>query len=286
MLRAKDISKSFNEVDAVRDFSLTVERGEIVGLLGPNGAGKTTVMNILAGLMSPDSGRVERGNFLEKDTALVYQETEYNSRLKVEEFLEMMATLNNRETRPESVITRVGLEPDRDRFLENLSGGAKKKLNIAAGLLKDPGYLLLDEPTAGLDPKAKKNLRDTVKNIGDDRGVLISTHIMEEAEELCDRVIIIDDGLKIVEGTIEELVDRVDAKYIIEAEGAVPEGFEGRAAVSGDFFEIKTDKPHKVLKELSDIGEIEKLDKISVKRPGLEDVFFKFTGKRYNEEGR
>lgn len=284
MLNAEDLSKSFDGDTAVEEVSVELEEGEVVGLLGPNGAGKTTTMKMLSGLMQPDSGRVISDNSLREDVAVVFQETEYGSKLKVKEFLDMMAVLNERRVPVRKVINDTRLNRDKDVYVKDMSGGTKKKLNIASGLLKDPKYLLLDEPTAGLDPNAKKVVRNTIKRISEEKGVLISTHIMEEAEKICDRVIIIDEGEEVVSGTVEGLIENVEAEYLLEAEGEVPEAFKPEAVVSNGFFELKTDRPHEILKELVDKELIDEIRKISIKRPGLEDVFFEYAGRRYNEE--
>jgi len=175
MLSAENLSKSFGDVKAVKDLSLKIENGEIVGLLGPNGAGKTTTMQMLSGLLKPDSGNIDVENSLRKDVVIVLQETNYGSKLKVEEFLNMMSVLNENVFSVDNAISKAGLEEDREKFVENLSGGTKKKLNIAAGLLKNPKYLLLDEPTAGLDPRAKRKIRETVENLAEDKSALVST---------------------------------------------------------------------------------------------------------------
>ncbi|QGA80991.1 ABC transporter ATP-binding protein [Candidatus Nanohalobium constans] len=284
MLKTENLSKCFGETQAVSDLSLEIEKGEIVGLLGPNGAGKTTTMQMLSGLLQPDSGLVTIEDSSVRDSvSVVFQEVEYSSKLKVREFLHMMAVLNENTSEVDEVVDSVNLRDYLDTFVPDLSGGNKKKLNIAAGMLKDPEYLLLDEPNAGLDPRARKDVRDMIQKFKNDRGVLVSTHSMEEAEKLCDRVVIIEDGEEIVSGSPEELIRNIDAEFIIKAEGDVPSGFESENSEQNDFFEIHTDKPHEVIKQLVESGEMEDLDNLSVEKPGLEDVFFEVTGRRYEK---
>lgn len=284
MLEAENLSKSFGDEEAVKDLSLEVEKGEIVGLLGPNGAGKTTTMQMLSGLSTPDSGKISCEKNVRESVSVVFQEVEYSSKLKVREFLRMMAVLNENSEELENIIENVGLKNYSEMMVPDLSGGNKKKVNIASGLLKDPEYLLLDEPNSGLDPRARKDVRDMISSFAGDTGVLVSTHSMEEAEKLCDRVIIIEDGQEIVSGSPDELVAKIDADFVIKAEGEIPEGFKDEATQIEEFFEIKTDKPHELIKKLVESGDIDRLENLSIERPGLEDVFFEVTGRRYEED--
>ncbi len=285
MLEAENLSKKFGKELAVEDLSLEIKKGETVGLLGPNGAGKTTTMQMLSGLLKPDSGTVKVDNGNVKDiVSVVFQEVDYSSKLKVEEFLRMMAVLNENTEMLERVIRRVGLEDYRETLVPDLSGGNKKKVNIASGLLKNPEYLLLDEPTSGLDPRARKDVRDMIEVFTDDIGILVTTHSMEEAEKLCDRVIIIEDGAEVVSGSPDALISSIDAEFILKAEGDIPNGFKDRGVESSGFFEIRTDKPHILIRELVESGAIDSLENLSIEKPGLEDVFFEVTGRRYEED--
>ena len=284
MLNAENLEKSFGDTKAVDDLSLEIHKGEIVGLLGPNGAGKTTTMQMLSGLMEPDSGKVTAEKSIRKSVSVVFQEVDYSSKLSVREFLNMMAVLNENEENLDSIIENVGLEKFSDTMVPDLSGGNKKKVNIASGLLKDPEYLLLDEPNSGLDPRARKDVRDMITGFTDEVGILVSTHSMEEAEKLCDRVIIVEDGREIVSGSPDELVSGINADFVVKAEGEIPEGFEDEATKVRDFFEIKTDKPHELIKRLVESGKIDDLENLSIEKPGLEDVFFEVTGRRYEQD--
>jgi len=284
MLQAENLSKKFGKTEAVNDLSLEVDKGEIVGLLGPNGAGKTTTMQMLSGLMNPDKGEVSVEGNLKEDVSVVFQETEYGSKLKVREFLNMMAVLNENQEELNNIIRDVGLEEFEETFVGDLSGGNKKKMNMASGLLKNPNYLLLDEPMAGLDPRARKSVRDSIQEFSNTHGVLVSTHSMDEAEKLCDRVIIVEDGREIVSGDPDKLISSIDSDFVIKAEGDVPDAYESEATVSEGFFELKTDKPHVFIRKMVDSGEIDKLQNLSIERPGLEEVFFEVTGRRYEED--
>ena len=284
MLKAENISKSFGKTQAVKELNLSIEAGEIVGLLGPNGAGKTTTMQMLSGLIKPDTGEINAEKSLKAQVAVVFQETEYSSKVKVIEFLKSISVLNENREQLEKIIETVDLDDETNTFLPELSGGNKKKINIASGLLKQPDYLLLDEPTSGLDPRARKSIRNMIQDFAEERSVLVSTHSMEEAEKLCDRVIILENGREIVSGSPKELIQRFDSDFIVKAEGKLSGGMEEDARYEGDFFEIKTDKPHETVRKLVETGAIDDLENISIEKPGLEDIFFEVTGRRYEED--
>lgn len=286
MIHAKNLSKSFGDTEAVKDISLELEKGEILGLLGPNGAGKTTTLKMLSGLLKPDSGNLEVENSLREDVAVVFQETDYGSKLTVTEFLNMISVLNEGVYPVDKAIQDVGLSNDRGKYVKNLSGGTKKKLNMAAGLLKDPKYLLLDEPVAGLDPRATNKVLEALEKLSDSKGLLISTHSMSMAEMLCDKVLIMEKGQEVVSGMPDELISQINAGYLIKAEGEVPERYIDSAITADNFFEIKTDKPDEVLRHLVESDEMTDLANFTVEKPGLEDVFLKLTGRRYSEEGK
>lgn len=284
MLKAENLSKKYGSEPAIKNLSFDIEKGEIVGLLGPNGAGKTTTMEICSGLLKQDSGTVEvnQGNIRDK-VSVVFQETKFEMKLRVDEFLRLIEKLNGNSYSRNEALKQTGLLEHKKRMVTELSGGLKKRVNLATGLLKDPDFLLLDEPTANLDPRISQEVRKFIKKLSADKGVLISTHSMREAEELCDRVIIIERGEKILSGKPEELLSDIDAKYVIRAEGEVPSGIQN-AITSDGFFEVPTDKPHKILRELVESGELEKLENFSVEKPSLEDVYMKATGRRYRDE--
>jgi len=284
MLEAENLSKNFGDEEAVKDLSLEVRKGEIVGLLGPNGAGKTTTMQMLSGLSTPDSGKVSCEKDVREAVSVVFQEVEYSSKLKVHEFLRMMSVLNENLEEFGKVIDDVGLRKFDDHLVPDLSGGNKKKLNIASGLLKDPDYLLLDEPNSGLDPRARKDVRELIDNLKQDKGVLVSTHSMEEAEKLCDRVIIIEDSSEVISGSPDELISSIEADFVLRAEGDVPERFSENVFKDGDFFELRSDRPHELIRELVESGDIDNLENLSITKPGLEDVFFEVTGRRYEQD--
>jgi ABC-2 type transport system ATP-binding protein len=283
MLEARNLSKSFEEDQAVDDLSFTLEKGEIVGLIGPNGAGKSTTMEMCAGLETPDSGEVSAEEPLRECVGIVFQNLEMRAKVTVEEFLGLMKTLNDSKVEVEEVLEELNFD-EGGSFVEELSGGQKKKVNIASALVKNPEYVLLDESATGLDVQSRTGLEETIRSLSDNRGVLLSTHSMEIAERLCDRVIIIEDGRKVVDGDLDELLKDLDAGYVLRAEGEVPERYRDEARVSGDSFEIFADSPHEVLKDLVESGVIDELDGITVEKPGLEEVYLEKTGERYAED--
>ncbi|MFB6204532.1 MAG: ABC transporter ATP-binding protein [Candidatus Nanohaloarchaea archaeon] len=283
MLRAENLSKSYGSDTAVKDLSFELEKGEILGLIGPNGAGKSTTMEMCAGLLKPDSGQVSTEYSLRENVGIVFQNLEVRAKVTVREFLTLMERLNGSSGDVEQVLDAVGLNAA-DSWAEEISGGQKKKLNIASALVKNPEYLLLDESAAGLDVQSRTALEDIIAKLGEDHGVLLSTHSMDIAERLCDRVIIIEDGEKVIEGELDELLNDIESQYIIRGRGPVPETYRGEARVDGEFFEIFCDQPHEVLRDLVDSGAMAELDEITVDKPGLEEVYLEATGERYEED--
>jgi ABC-2 type transport system ATP-binding protein len=199
MIRLEHINKSFGEQQVLHDVSLEIPAGQIVGLLGPNGAGKSTLMKILIGLWNADSGTVsvpERVGYLPENNPL-YEE------MYVSEYLEFMAglTINpslsgvaTDQSIVASLISLVGLTPERHKHIRELSKGYRQRVGLAQALLGDPDLLILDEPTTGLDPNQLMEIRSLIKSLSGKRSVILSTHIMQEVREMCDRVIILDHG--------------------------------------------------------------------------------------------
>lgn len=283
MLRAENLVKQYGDETAVNGLDFELEKGEILGLIGPNGAGKSTTMEMCAGLLQPDSGQVTAEEALKQCVGIVFQSLEVGSRVTVREFLEMMKKLNDSAAEVSGVMDTVRLD-QADSFVENLSGGQTKKLNIASALVKQPDYLLLDESAAGLDVQSRTSLEGIIENLGENHGVLLSTHSMEIAERLCDRVVIIEGGEKVIEGEIDELLDRIDSPYIVKARGTPPSKYSESTRISGEFFEIFCERPHEVLKYLVESGEIEEMEDITVDKPGLEEVYLDATGERYEKD--
>ena len=193
MVSIQHISKSFGSQKVLNDVSLEIPAGQIVGLLGPNGAGKSTLMKILIGLWSADSGTVSapsRIGYLPENNPL-YEE------MYVTEYLQFMAKMTNDKcqmTNVDALIDKVGLTPERHKHIRELSKGYRQRVGLAQALLGDPELLILDEPTTGLDPNHLGEIRSLIRSLGKDRTVILSTHIMQEVREMCDRVVILDHG--------------------------------------------------------------------------------------------
>ena len=193
MVSIQHISKSFGSQKVLNDVSLEIPAGQIVGLLGPNGAGKSTLMKILIGLWSADSGTVSapsRIGYLPENNPL-YEE------MYVTEYLQFMAKMTNDKcqmTNVDALIDKVGLTPERHKHIRELSKGYRQRVGLAQALLGDPELLILDEPTTGLDPNQLLEIRSLIRSLGKDRTVILSTHIMQEVREMCDRVVILDHG--------------------------------------------------------------------------------------------
>ena len=187
------INKRFGQQEVLQDVSLEIPEGQVLGLLGPNGAGKSTLMKILIGLWKADSGTVQvpaNIGYLPENNPL-YEE------MYVVEYLQFMAGLEgiqNTEYRVQTLIERVGLTPEKHKHIRELSKGYRQRVGLAQALLGDPDLLILDEPTPGLDPNQLVEIRSLIRALGRDRTVILSTHIMQEVREMCDRVVILDHG--------------------------------------------------------------------------------------------
>lgn len=206
MVSIQHISKSFGSQKVLNDVSLEIPAGQIVGLLGPNGAGKSTLMKILIGLWSADSGKIsvpERIGYLPENNPL-YEE------MYVTEYLQFMAKMTNDKcqmTNVDALIDKVGLTPERHKHIRELSKGYRQRVGLAQALLGDPELLILDEPTTGLDPNQLVEIRSLIRSLGKDRTVILSTHIMQEVREMCDRVVILDHGEIKADKPINEIID-------------------------------------------------------------------------------
>jgi ABC-2 type transport system ATP-binding protein len=231
-LQIRGLKKAFGDVRAVDGLDLEVYRGECFGLLGPNGAGKTTTIEICEGLTEPDEGRVELlgrnwntgAKELRQRIGIQLQETQFPDKLTVEEAVRLFRSFYKQGIAVDEIIRTAQLEEKRNARIVGLSGGQKQRLAMAVALVGDPELLFLDEPTTGLDPQARRHLWDLVdelKRAG--RTIILTTHYMDEAERLCDRVAIVDHGKVIALGTPQELIASVGGEEIVEfAVCAVP----------------------------------------------------------------
>ena len=216
-IEVKNVWKSFKTVQAVKGISLNIPKGKFVALLGPNGAGKTTLVEMIEGIQKPDSGEITitgkhwKGNEdeLHRIIGLSLQETQFIDKLRVSETLSLFASFFNLgNERVNEIIDIVGLEEKRRSYVVNLSGGQRQRLAIGIALINTPAILLLDEPTTGLDPNARREIWDILQKLKALSGtsMILTTHYMEEAEKLCDYIIIMDNGVILREGTLDQLL--------------------------------------------------------------------------------
>ncbi len=229
-IQVENLVKKFEDVTAVDGISLQVQKGELFGLLGPNGAGKTTTINILCGLAKPTNGTAKVGGFdVQKETAKVKtllgvcpQETAIYPYLKGTENIDIFGNLhvmdkNTLKTRRAMLLEKMGLAGDAKRKAEKYSGGMKRRLSLILALIHDPQIAFLDEPTVAMDPQSRHAVWDFIKELKkDDKTIILTTHYMEEAEELCDRVGIIDHGKLIALGTPRDLISKSKVKNLEE----------------------------------------------------------------------
>lgn len=217
-IKVDQVVKIYGAQKAVDHISFEVKQGEIVGFLGPNGAGKSTTMKMITGYLLPDGGKIEVcGICVEGEGIATKQKIGYLPELNplyqdmfVREYLEFIAGLHNvasPKQRIEEVIELTGLTPEANKLIEQLSKGYKQRVGLAAALIHDPEVLILDEPTTGLDPNQIIEIREVIRNLGKKKTILFSTHILQEVEALCDRVIIINKGKIVANATLQELLD-------------------------------------------------------------------------------
>ena len=217
VIEAKNIWKSFKTVQAVKGINLKIPKGQFTALLGPNGAGKTTLVEMIEGIQKPDSGEITimgkhwKGNEdeLHRIIGLSLQETRFIDKLRLTETLQLFASFFNLgKERVNEIIEIVGLEEKRKSFVVNLSGGQRQRLAIGIALINAPSILLLDEPTTGLDPNARREIWDILHRLKkvSETSMILTTHYMEEAEKLCDYIVIMHNGIILREGTLDQLL--------------------------------------------------------------------------------
>lgn len=294
-------------VEALRGVDLDVHAGECFGLLGPNGAGKTTTVEILEGLLKPSAGVVEvlgrrwgagADMALRQRMGITLQETRLNDKLTTIETVRLFRSFYHQGREPDEVITAVSLQEKRTARVENLSGGQRQRLVVACGLVGEPELLFLDEPTTGLDPGSRREIWEIVRrHQARGRTTLITTHYMDEAERLCDRVAIVDHGRVIALGTPLALIARLGGEHVVEfavnrhAEplsidrlDAIPAVLAAR--VDRDGFILTVSEPHVAVPAL--LGRLNRwnyeLSRLTTRHVSLEDVFVSLTGRHLTED--
>jgi ABC-2 type transport system ATP-binding protein len=285
-IEVQGLTKRYGSHVAVDSVSLTVDRGEVFGILGPNGAGKTTTLEMIEGLRKPDAGDVTvLGRTVWPDPRSIQaligvqlQTTSLFDMLTARELLELFARFYLRTDageRAESALAQVGLDSKGADYAKNLSGGQQQRLAIALALVHDPEIVFLDEPTTGLDPQARRNLWDVIRSINQEHGktVVLTTHYLEEAEELCDRVAIMDEARIVALDTPAGLIETLNADARVSYTDS-----------GGDHAVYVRDVQATVLEVLERARATgETVQNLSVKGADLEDVFLNLTGREYRE---
>jgi ABC-2 type transport system ATP-binding protein len=307
MLEVENLRKRYGDREAVRGVSFRIARGEVFGLLGPNGAGKTTTIGMIAGVLRPSQGSVRLGG--EKAGAgggparsrlgLVPQRIALYPSLTAEENLAFFAdvygvTVAERGRRIDELLELAGLTARRADAVGQFSGGMKRRLNLVCGLVHRPDVLLLDEPTTGVDPQSRERIYDAVEELAaKGLALLLTTHYMEEAERLCGRLAVMDEGAVCAEGTIPELIRRAGAEHVVElllarAPGealAVSLAERDCVAISEACFRIRTPGAELFLPTILGLvaSEGNVVEELRVHRPNLGDVFLRLTGKELRD---
>lgn len=306
VLQAQDLVKRYGDFTAVDGVSFSVAEGECLALLGPNGAGKTTTVEMLEGLKEPDSGAVtifgldlaaKRTEVMEK-VGVLLQETNLYKKLTVKETLELFRSFFKEGVAVEEVIKVIELEDKADNRLEQLSGGQKQRAYIGCALVNQPKLLFLDEPTTGLDPQARRMIWDLLESYKERKcSILLTTHYMDEAEQLADRILVIDHGKIIAEGSPAELIATHCGAQRMTFKCESPDGLTAAKialknhlpwfakakedAEHTGVFEIDTEEPGRYLQDLIGTCNAQGLSlvEIAMRRSTLEDVFIKLTGR-------
>ncbi len=305
-IQCRGLRKTYDgTVEAVRGLDLEIHTGECFGLLGPNGAGKTTTIEILEGLLEPTSGEVEilgrrwqtHAHELRERLGISLQETRLSEKLTVRETLQLFSSFYRHPTPVGAVLEELSLQEKAESLVGKLSGGQKQRLAVATALVANPQILFLDEPTTGLDPQSRRQLWDIVRQFQMRNGtVLLTTHYMDEAERLCDRLAIIDHGQIIAGGTPAELIERITGHHVVEfavADHAAGNGdvwakLPGVQSVRGEdgLFALRVKEPHETIPAL--LAEVQKqhaqLVHLTTRQASLEDVFVQLTGRHLREE--
>ena len=291
-VEVEGLRKSYGAVEAVRGISFTVDEGEVFALLGPNGAGKTTTVEILEGFRHRDGGWVSvlgfdpasGGRRLKEQMGIVLQTSGVDPYLTVAETVEMFRGYYPNPRPLDEVINLVGLMDKRDSRVTKLSGGQRRRLDVAIALAGDPRVLFLDEPTTGFDPGARRNAWDVIqglKQLG--KTIFLTSHSMDEVQFLADRVVIISAGKVVAEGTPDTLAGREQAaasiRFKLPATASLPAGISSEVKTDGEFLEVQTQDPTRALYELTSwaVQQNLSLEGLEVTRPSLEDVYLQIT---------
>jgi ABC-2 type transport system ATP-binding protein len=314
-IQCRDLRKTYDgKVEAVRGLSLEIHAGECFGLLGPNGAGKTTTIEILEGLLEPTSGEVsilghswrEDAREMREWLGISLQETRLSEKLTVRETVDLFASFYREPRSTDEVLEQLQLTEKADSWVGKLSGGQRQRLAVATALVCNPKILFLDEPTTGLDPQSRRQLWDIIREFQRAGGtVLLTTHYMDEAERLCDRLAIVDHGQIIAEGSPADLIERLGGHHVVEfavdavdevntngnSDGARLDSWRTLPSVElvredDGMVALSVKEPHLTIPALLDaIGKQgSTLQHLTTRQASLEDVFVRLTGRHLREE--
>jgi len=302
-IHVSNLTKLYGNLKAVNDISFTVQKGEVFAFLGPNGAGKTTTVEMIESIRKPSSGKIK---ILGKDISTSFKEIrekigilpqEFHSfeRLKVRETLEYYSKVFENHADIDEIIDSINLGDEQNKLYRNLSGGLKQRVGVAISLVNDPDIIFLDEPTTGLDPKARREVWDVIANLRD-RGktIFLTTHYMEEAEYLADHIAIIHKGKIIAEGSLDELIDRYGEGSILRIKNCKTKGIIDALKDYGYYvfsenngdIAVKIDYKEKVMNILSLLKqECVDYESIDIRRSNLEEIFLRLTGAKLSDGG-
>ncbi len=296
VIQVEGLVKRFGSVTAVDGVSFAVRKGEIFGLIGPNGAGKTTTLEIIEGLQRPSQGRVKvlgldvggEAAQVKERIGVQLQASAYFDYLTLKEILELFGSFYRRRVSARELLEQVDLADRADTVLKKLSGGQKQRFTVAASLVNDPELIILDEPTTGLDPAARRSLWNLIRQIhGQGKTIILTTHYMDEAESLCHRVAIMDQGKVLALDTVPRLVRLLEKAYrlVLETSGPLDLPREAWGLEDGDYGQgcsvtLTVKEPAQVLARVMEEAERQgvTIEHLSVTPATLEDVFLELTG--------
>ena len=301
-IEAYDLKKVYGDIVAVNGISFSVRKGEVFAFLGPNGAGKTTTVEMIESIREPTAGTIKilgeniatSFNKIKEKIGILPQEYISFDRLTVRETLEFYSKLYKRRANIDVIIGAMDLKGEANKLYMNLSGGLKQRVGVAISLVNDPEIVFLDEPSTGLDPKARREVWEVIASLREEgKTVFLTTHYMEEAEYLADHIAIIHKGNIIAEGSLDELINKYGQASILQIKNCKTKNvvdilkgrnFDARKKKNGDIT-VKIDHKDRVLEILSILRhECAEYEGIDIHRPNLEEVFLHLTGSRLSEE--
>lgn len=306
MIEVRNLSKSYGQRRAIDKLNFSVQKGEVVGFLGPNGAGKSTTMKIITGFMAPSSGRVSVGGCdvfekpieVKKQIGYLPEIPPVYGDMRVREYLEFTARLKGvgkkvYKSRAGEALQKAGLEEASERMIQNLSKGFRQRVGLAQALVADPDVLILDEPTAGLDPQQVVEIRELIRKLKGSHTIVLSTHILPEVEATCERLVIINEGRIVAEDTLQGLTTRASGGQMLklklqkEVPTATFEKIKGVTQVKqqGTRFMLQVEKNDQVVNDVLQAVISSRAGLRSFGYEALEDVFIKLTAKTNTQKG-